>query len=943
MESTSTTSFLNAALANERPIFGRRQVQHVPPHPVIHLVAASGKIVMVLANKSIQRVDQTAADASVETIDLAKTIGLKCKPYAAFLDPTGTHLVISLKPTSEDMMPDLVYLSRKSTKPKMSTKIRGHLVTAIGWNPLNKSESSSNSVLIGTTMGLVFEAEFDGEDRMFASGLEKQWKQVLDIGKGRHCPITGLQFHCKGRRCFVMVTTVNQLFQYSGVFDDEKSLFANVFRDDMLPSNEVSSVLKYSLLSCSYRIKSLGKSATIWPLEPTKYAWLTEQGILSGTLNYDAKNPIEGGDVVALPRMNQNSENLGEKFPNSIILTEFHCLLAYTNRILGISMLNHAIMFDDELDLQYGQIKGISRDVTSGVIYAFSDYAIYQYCVEREERNVWKDYLEKGDYASAIRFCLGDEKKMDVVLSAQAEELFENGKYVESAKYFGKTKRKFEQIALKFMPLEEKTALLSFLYHRLDVVKPSETTQLTMLVVWLFEIYLNMMGSKASIKVPTKFDHDVEVVDDALTDQTSSKMFDLLKITKVRECVVNNKMTFYELLASHGDKKNMIKFGHLLQDYDRIIRLHLQDNEYVPALKILETQRRPEMFYHYGPLLMPQIPTRFVSSIIQQGKRLNPSRMIPSLVVSNRETQELESIRYLEFCIQSLGSKAMSIHNFLLSLYVKHQREKVLKYLDSHCKDPDSIYFDVNYVLRLCTEQGSQLRRACVLLHCMLGQLDQAVELALEDGDMKQAKFCLQFAKEEDKAKRIWLRIAKYVVQDKNDIKQAMDFMRECDGLVKIEDVLPFFPDFVTIDDFKDAICESLQEYSKHIQELKDEMEEAYDAAKNIREDIQKFKKRHIFVKSSDVCSICNDYLLAKPFHLFYLFAQIPHRLFDQECDTSPVVAEEKEGERAASYHVRPRVTIEKRRYCFCQQSAQRWKVVEKGTSENRTRRFGGK
>jgi len=45
---------------------------------------------------------------------------------------------------------------------------------------------------------------------------------------------------------------------------------------------------------------------------------------------------------------------------------------------------------------------------------------------------------------------------------------------------------------------------------------------------------------------------------------------------------------------------------------------------------------------------------------------------------------------------------------------------------------------------------------------------------------------------------------------------------------VKIEDILPFFPDFVTIDHFKDAICDSLQDYSKHIAELKEEMEDAY-------------------------------------------------------------------------------------------------------------------
>ena len=50
----STTAALNAALA-KRPIFGRRQVQHSPPHPVTQLVAANGKVVLILQNKTVQR------------------------------------------------------------------------------------------------------------------------------------------------------------------------------------------------------------------------------------------------------------------------------------------------------------------------------------------------------------------------------------------------------------------------------------------------------------------------------------------------------------------------------------------------------------------------------------------------------------------------------------------------------------------------------------------------------------------------------------------------------------------------------------------------------------------------------------------------------------------------------------------------------------------------
>ena len=39
--------------------------------------------------------------------------------------------------------------------------------------------------------------------------------------------------------------------------------------------------------------------------------------------------------------------------------------------------------------------------------------------------------------------------------------------------------------------------------------------------------------------------------------------------------------------------------------------------------------------------------------------------------------------------------------------------------------------------------------------------------------------------------------------------------------LLKIEDILPFFPDFVVIDDFKEEICTALEGNSAHIDELK--------------------------------------------------------------------------------------------------------------------------
>ena len=45
-------------------------------------------------------------------------MGGQVKVHRAFLDPLGAHLAISVKPTNPEAQPDLLYLNRKSNKPK---------------------------------------------------------------------------------------------------------------------------------------------------------------------------------------------------------------------------------------------------------------------------------------------------------------------------------------------------------------------------------------------------------------------------------------------------------------------------------------------------------------------------------------------------------------------------------------------------------------------------------------------------------------------------------------------------------------------------------------------------------------------------------------------------------------------------------------------------------
>lgn len=95
-----------------------------------------------------------------------------------FLDPTGNHLLIALATKCPGFVPELLYLHRKSNKPKKIEKFRDHEITAVAFNYTNQSETSTGSILIGTSKGLIFETELGIEgEKMFQSN----WKQVSDI------------------------------------------------------------------------------------------------------------------------------------------------------------------------------------------------------------------------------------------------------------------------------------------------------------------------------------------------------------------------------------------------------------------------------------------------------------------------------------------------------------------------------------------------------------------------------------------------------------------------------------------------------------------------------------------------------------------------------------------------------------------------------------------
>lgn len=110
---------------------------------------------------------------------------------------------------------------------------------------------------------------------------------------------------------------------------------------------------------------------------------------------------------------------------------------------------------------------------------------------------------------------------------------------------------------------------------------------------------------------------------------------------------------------------------------------------------------------------------------------------------------------------------------------------------------------------------------------------------------------------------------------------------------MKIEDILPFFPGFVRIGDFKAEITESLKEYNSHINHLKVEMDEATKSASLIREDIHELRNKYGFLRQNQKCDLCGYPVISRQLYLFPC-----QHVFHSDCLLADAVKNMKGAER---------------------------------------------
>lgn len=179
-----------------------------------------------------------------------------------------------------------------------------------------------------------------------------------------------------------------------------------------------------------------------------------------------------------------------------------------------------------------------------------------------------------------------------------------------------------------------------------------------------------------------------------------------------------------------------------------------------------------------------------------------------------------------------------------------------------------------------------ECNEASVFLYCLLELWQPAVKLALRVSPLL-AEQTASLPADSDARRKLWLQIAKHRIEAGGDVRQALSVLSKCDGLLRLEDVLPFFGQFDRIDAFKEATIEALSQYMDEAQHLRDEMEETSRAVELVRDELRTVRQRSVRLRPAEQCSLCRVALMQRPFFVFHC----GHR-FHEDCMEREVVKE---------------------------------------------------
>ena len=722
----------------------------------------------------------------------------------------------------------------------------------------------------------------------------------------------------EGKNIFILAITKNILFQFYGkdsykkVFENYKLENGNILKAYKRFISKTKNEFKYSRIQLINETSS-EKSEII-------FGFMSKCGYMMGKLNTINPVPQKSFKVIEFYKPNrEQKEELIRAPPKMVCQSINHIFFLHHDYLVIQNKLTNRIIHDEYLPYPY--LDMYYHHISNGIII-YNENGIYKIPLENEFKYLFEDYIEIGNYESALELTKDEKKIRPKLHKLYAEQLFEQKQYLKAADEYAFSDEIFEHVCMKFLGIYNCQALLEYLalvlkfrcQNKLNAVKDKTESEKDnsffidkyLITTWIFEL---IVGKNENDK--------------------AQKLIQYLR-TYCRDNKYKNYINIfliYYILNIYGKNKEYLEFANLRGDYKSSI-LSLIDHRKIKECLFtlssmvqggvtLENPLPKEIFFNYSNLFIKECPKESIDLLenyfIVNDKQDEIIKILnyPNYKMLAKEEENFKIVlNFIKKLIRKkfkiLGNeidykKNANIHNLyiLLSSYkTELYKQELIDYLMNYLTSrsiklqkiitSEAIYFDLYFAKKIFEKKSDILdKKVLCILNYLLEQYTDSIDLALtnnitinENDQSKELVYMLAENIPDPKLrKKIWLKIFEYKKKN-NNLSEAKIIISKSKNLIKIEDILPLMGGNVKINEFKDELKVCIQNYEASKGKLISEINLFNELNESINRDIDLSEKKAIQMNYTRIrCCRCNKNIRGEKYFLFPC-----KHIFDIEC-----------------------------------------------------------
>ena len=659
------------------------------------------------------------------------------------------------------------------------------------------------------------------------------------------------------------------------------------------------------------------------------FGFMTDCGYIIGEINKDLK-PQNNFNVFKYYKFEketkEKSEIIHQIMPKAVCESNFNRFFLYTDYLVVQNKLTNTIKHDEHLNIDLIDIFD-----NEDFIIVYNKKNIYKIPLDNENENLYEDYIQKGDYKTALLLKKDDALLRPSLHKLYADNLFNNKQYLEAAIEYAFSNEIFENVCIKFLQINNTVGLIRYIIlimqFRLnhikneknkDKKKESETNGETnenekeqfieryLLHTWLLELL-------------------AEKLENEKNDELVQEIKEINRYERIGNKYLDQNL-IYNILNLFNKQDELIVFATFKKDYEIIIRDLISRKKIDLAFEQfnllfcgdegqLDTKLK-KYFYQYGNIIIKEDIPKTIDALNQYFRPENPEELIRLLISPNlKSITENENnlkivMKYIRDLIKpdkkkdkeqkNFLNKYQNLHNLYILLvsqskfgtYKVSFLRELKTIIDNFTQDQqfqkkgkitDKIYFDLNFAKKIFKEkEDTKSKEILCLIYFLLNQYLDSIDVAIENNFEELLLYLTKNILDEKFRKKIWLKIFVYE-KEKHNLTKAKEIIEKSDNLIKIEDVIPLMSDNEKLNDLKEELTKCIKYSEESVMKLNNEIKEFNEANNSINKDIDFSEKKAVKKKFTDLkCSKCNKIINTGKNSKFYLFPC--QHIFDLQC-----------------------------------------------------------